>query len=422
MKTTLLSLVGSLLLSFTLSAQVPRLEIHHIGAGDGDATLIIAIDSVNALNIQGKKYLDTAIILIDGQRASGGKEVWRYVRDTVTALSPKLKRIDYIVVSHLHIDHYGGVPYIISQAKQNGWNIQKVIDRQSADYSNFQNGLTVPDSCYDSLSAPNPDAASFKRYQDTLKKYKLTPTFAPLPANDLLSVFNFDDIKMYCVVSCGLTFALNPDPKVADTCFLPIVNASGRNYYKPRSENDLSIGWLIDYQGFHYLTLGDLGGVSGGGYTDGETPVTKWLLQTFNSPEYHICANKVSHHGSRESTSEWFADKNNFTASVFPASLRSYGTSQHALPTQTAIENLKNTGKDTLLYTFIPQNPQTLSSYWKKNNLEYYNDVIIKILGEPGFDDINLKIIERKKNKKSVYLSPATVLPIICNKGHDWAE
>ncbi len=418
MKTTLLSLIGSLVLSCNLFAQTPRLEIHHIGAGDGDATLIIAIDTVNAKDIKGNYFLDTAVILIDGQRSSGGKEVWRYIQDTLNALSPTLKRINYIVVSHLHIDHYGGIPYIVSKAKGAGWEIGSVIDRQFANYSDYKGADQILDSCYDSLKVINPDAASFKKYNDTLKKYNLYPTKTVSVAQNLLKPFNFKTIYMFCVTSYGKTASVK---SYTDTCFLPSFVSGGIRYYTPKSENDLSIGFLLRFQGFNYLTLGDLGGLSSGNYVNGETPVTKGIMSGLKYPTtYHICANKVSHHGSEESTTNWFANTNNFTASVFTASLRSYGGSPHALPTQTAITNLINTGADTLLYTFIPNNPQIQSSYWEKNNLRYYNDVIIKLLGKPGYGNVNMVTIQRAKSKDGLYQGPAIGKTIICNKGHNW--
>jgi hypothetical protein len=419
MKTYLLLLTGWICLSMTAFGQTPRLEIHHIGAGDGDGTLIIAIDTVNVLNIAGQKFLDTSIILIDGQRSGGGKEVWRYVRDTVNALSPTLKKINYIIVSHLHVDHYGGIPRIISSAKQAGWTIGQVIDRQNADYEGYNSNIySVLDSCYSSLQAIDPDAAAFKNYNDTLKKYNLFPTQAVNIAQNLFP--KFEKIYMFCVVAYGLTTSAGNG--TYDTCFLPLQNKAGKNVYTPKSENDLSIGFLIRFEGYNYLTSGDLGGVSGGGYVNGETPMTNGIRSGLKFPtDYHICSNKVSHHGSQESTSTWFATTNNFTVSVIPACLRSYGTSNNALPTQTAIQNLQSTGTNNLLYTFIPNNPQTLASYWTKGNLNMYNDVIIKILGAPGYgQNINMTIIQRPKTKKYVYQGTGTVQTITCNKGHNW--
>lgn len=413
MKNFIILLICLMGLTNVLFSQTPRIEIHHIGAGDGDATLIIAIDEVDAKNIYNQNYLDTAVVLIDGQRS--GKEVWRYVRDTVNALSPNLKKIDCIVLSHLHIDHFGGLAYVMNEATKAGWKIGKVLDRQHANYTKYFKPERIADDCYD-LDAPLPDLKNFNKYLSALVENHLTPTIAPIPGNDVFkALFNFKHMSMFCIVSNGVTLATNPE--VADTCFLPRVSTTNGYLYKPKSENDLSIGFLIEFQGFHYLTLGDLGGISGG-YTDGETPVTRWLQHALG-PGYHICANKVSHHGSEESTSPWFATTNNFTVSVIPASLRSYGKSQNALPTESAITNLGLIPEHHIRYTFIPKNPQTPSSFWTKGNLDKYNDVILKVNGLPGYGKtIVMQEIQHAKSKKGVYQGPATVDSITCDKGH----
>lgn len=412
MKKMILFFIGYLLFNSIAAAQNPRIEIHHIGAGDGDATLIIAIDTVDAKDIFGKYNLDTAVILIDGQRSSTGKEVWRYVKDTVNALSPTLRKIDCIILTHLHIDHFGGLGAVINEAIKEGWKIGRVIDRQYARTTNYYQPENITDDCY-GLLAPTPDKSNFNKYVQVLKKQNLLPTTALVPGNDLFAaLFNFKYLAMICVVSNGITLANNP--LVADTCFLPLVNKR----YKPRSENDLSIGFLLTFQGFKYLTLGDLGGVSGS-YTDGETPVTKWLMQTLGKG-YHICANKVSHHGSEESSSPWFAATNNFTVSVIPASLRSFGKSALALPTEVAIKSFKSAGNDSLLYTYIPKNPKIPSSYWTKGDLDLYNDVVLKVSGVPGFgQNVNMTIVQHAKSKKGVYTMSPVVSVITCNKGHD---
>lgn len=418
MKTTILLLISTFALSFTLFSQVPRLEMHHIGAGDGDATLIIAIDSVNSENIEGHKYLDTAIILIDGQRSGGGKEVWKYVKNQVNALSPKLKNIDFIIVTHLHSDHYEGITTLVNAAKTENWTIGAVIDGQNANYNDY---LPVSNlDCYGVFEPTEPEAEAFQKYRNALAGSNLTPTYSIVPGADALVPFNFELISMICVVANGQV--LNETGGYDN--FLPQVNQFGTTYYNPKSPNDLSIGFLIGFQGFHYLTMGDLGGVTGGNYVNGETPVTNWLVSAFDSADhYHICALKVSHHGSEESSTKWFCETNNPSVSIIEAALRTYGKSKYPLPTQEAITNLKSTGTDSLLYTFIPTHPDVDSSYWSKDNFKLYNDVVLKISGVPGYgQNITMDIIQTQKNEDFSPNGVVTRFPVICTKGHDWAE
>jgi hypothetical protein len=398
-------------------AQSPSLSIHHIGAGDGDATLIIVVDSIGINQFTGQQNWDTCVILIDGQRyGSSGKMIWKYVKDTVGTLFPTRKIIDHVIVSHLHIDHYGGIPAFLKEAQGEDWTIGDLYDRQYVNYKNYYAGAPIIGECYDTLSTVNPDGPSFTKYQQAVVDAGLSPTQNFQIGENLLP--GYKTAYMFCVVGYGITNPVNLD---RDTCFLPVKQSGSKYYYESKSENDLSTGFLIRFQGFNYLTCGDLGGISGGNYVDGETPMTKGIMSGLRYPaDYHICANKVSHHGSEESTTDWFAETNDFTVSVFPACLRSYGSSPNALPTETAIMNLVNTERDTLFYTFVPKNPGTQSSYWTKGDLDYYNDVVIKFTAPPGYGDVVMDVIERKKTKKGVYVGNATSRAITCDKGHKW--
>lgn len=417
MKTTLLSLIGSLVLSFHLFSQTPRLEIHHIGAGDGDATLIIAIDKTGTNSFTNASILDTAIILIDGQRTGGGEEVWKYVQNQVNALSPKLKRIDYIVVSHLHSDHFEGITTLVNSARTSNWTIQAVIDGQNANYNDYLPADNM--DCYGVYEPNDPESQAFQNYRNALAKSLLTPTYSVVPGVDILAPFHFEDLGMICVVANGQV--LNAEGGFDN--FLPKKTIDQTVYYNPKSPNDLSIGFLIEFQGFHYLTMGDLGGVTKGNYVNGETPVTNWLVNTFDSEDYHICALKVSHHGSKESSTKWFCETNNPTVSIIEAALRTYGKSQNPLPTQKAIENLQSTGTNNLFYTFVPLEPEQAASYWTKNYFNLYNDVVLKVIGLPGEgQNVTMEITQTRKNENFTPNGDPVQSTVICTKGHDWGN
>ncbi|MFT6921941.1 MAG: hypothetical protein ACJA1C_000939 [Crocinitomicaceae bacterium] len=418
MKNTLIFITFCIAFCSSSFGQVPRLEIHHIGAGDGDAALVIAIDSTTAYGIDDKVIWDTCVVLIDGQRSSGGKEVWRYVKDTISTMFPTRLKIDYIVASHLHIDHYGGLTNLIKSAVAAHWTIGGVVTRKVIPSATITNAGYEIDTCYSDIIL------------NTAAGVRLTSFFKAIADNGIAqpavtvgdNLFHFQkfvNISMQCIGTVGTTYNQNGD---ALYTFLP---SNGDGTYTAKSENDLSYCWLFSFQGFHYTSFGDLGGISGGNYVDGESYVANYLIHRFDDADYHLCVHKVSHHGSKESTTQEFAKDNDIFLAVIPACLKTYGKSVHPLPTQTAIENLLSNPRTTsILYTFIPKNPDTLASYWTYKNLHYYNDVIMKVIGGPGTPDFGenlpIQVIQRQKDLKYNYVGAATVNTSNCTKGHNW--
>lgn len=400
------------------SAQVPRLELHHIGAGDGDATLVIAIDSTTAYDINHAVVWDTCVVLIDGQRSSGGREVWRYVRDTLHAKFPNRLKLDYIVLSHEHIDHYGGLTNLIDSAKTRGWSISGVITRRAIPSEKITNAAAEIDTCYSNITLNDGIGVSLQAFYNTITAFHI-PRPTLVVDSDLFHYRKFVNISMVCVAAVGVTHAQNGTDLIH---FLP---ANSNGTFTAKSENDLSFAWLLSFQGFHYTTFGDLGGVNSGNYVDGESYITDYLRHKFNNSCYHICVHKVSHHGSAESTTPKFAAINNISLAVIPASLKVYGRSIYPLPTQTAIQNLLgNPGKTNILYTFIPQQPTHQASYWTYNYLQYYNDVILKIVGGPGYpksgESLPITVIQHTKDLNFNYLGAPSVSHFNCTKGHNW--
>jgi len=419
MKKIFVQIIFSLILFSGYSSvysQIPHLQIHHIGAGDGDATLILLVDSVGTNLFTNAPIWDTCTILIDGQREGGGKEVWRYVNDTVRYYFPNRLVIDAIIVSHLHIDHYGGLINLITNAIAQNWKINKVITR-AAVISQLADPNNVIDSCYSDITVINPNSTKVNTFFKTVRDNNINQPAITAGAY----LYQGRTISIRCIVSVGA--ALNNSGGV--TIFLP-ETYQGSGLYKAKNENDLSYGFLVAFQGFHYVTMGDLAGVNGSNYVDGESFVTKYLDGYYNAVDYHLCSYKVSHHGSAESTTEEFARLNNPFLAVIPASLRAYGRSTNPLPTQTAITNLQaNPNGTTVLYTFIPNNPSTLASWWTFDNLQYLADIILKIsaTGYPeSGDPLPITVVKAIKNSSNYAYLPGgvSVKTYKCTKGHDW--
>ncbi len=427
---TLLLLTPAIVGKNFANAQASFLEIHHVGAGDGDATLILSVDYTGATGIDGLPVTDTCVVLIDGQRpGSAGGEVWRYVRDTVSArFHGRRPIIDYLVASHLHEDHIGGLIDVMDNAYSSGWVIRYAVTRDkliTGSTSTCQIDVEL-DDCYDNTT-PKPVTTQVKStFLNTIKGYNISePIIQPTDNLFRMMQYSFTTISMECVVAGGATI----DPISNQLySFLPCKSGSNTNV----NENDLSYGWLITFGGFHYLSLGDLGGTDAP--VDGEGAVTNYLINYFDNPDYHLCANKVSHHGSKSSSSVDFVYRNKLTLPIIPANLRTYGYA--ALPTETAITNLLTLGSTAgqpinqssetqIIYTFIPKNPSIQSSYWQQGNLDYYNDVILKLNENPGKgQNLSYWILEVPKDQDYDYsnalLPPVKQYQKTCTKGHNW--
>jgi len=64
-----------------------------------------------------------------------------------------------------------------------------------------------------------------------------------------------------------------------------------------------------------------------------------------------------------------------------------------------------------------------LSSYWTTDNFEFYNDVILKINGAPGYgQNITMEITQIQKNQDFTPNGVVTQTPVTCTKGHHWDD
>jgi beta-lactamase superfamily II metal-dependent hydrolase len=220
---------------FTFGLFAQQLEIHHIDVGQADATLIKSPTGVT--------------MLIDAGNDGNGTNI---VRPYLTSLG--ITYLNYIVCSHYHADHLGGLDEIISSFGAS--NIGAIYDRGS--------------------DAPLPTTTAYNNYVSaanaTGKRYKVA-----LGQNLDLG----GGVTMQCVATDG---------EVINYGVVP--GATG-------SENDLSVGWKLNYSSFQYFTGGDLGGETTY-YGDSETPLAPQVGD--------VDAMKINHHGSQYSTNQTFVN------------------------------------------------------------------------------------------------------------------
>jgi len=255
-------LAGWVLFSISISF-AQELEIHHLNVGQADATLIVSPTGTT--------------MLIDGGNTGNGTNI---ICPYLTGLG--ITRLNYIVCSHYHGDHMGGLDEVINSLGV--VNVDTVFDR--------------------GRGAPLPDNTSFDEYEAAANATGRRKTI------ELGQIINLGGgVLMKCLATDGEVFNYGA-----------VNNAT-------KSENDLSIGWLLSYGSFQYYTGGDLGGDTTY-YADNETPLAAQVGD--------VDAMKVNHHGSRYSTNQTFLDSlKPEVAFIAVGAGNSYGH-----PTQTVLNRL----------------------------------------------------------------------------------
>lgn len=214
--------------------EAAELKIHHLDVGQGDGTLIVTPSGLT--------------ILIDaGNNGQGTGVVLPYLA------SLGITHLDYVIASHYHADHIGGLDEVI-------------------------NGLSAANVgiCYDrGTDPPLPGTATYIDYANA----------AAAAGRVTVALGQVIDLGDGVTMTC-----LAVDGEVLD--YGPVADASS-------SENDLSLAFLLSWNRFQYYSGGDCGGESTY-YADLETPLAPVVGD--------VDAFKIDHHGSAYSTNQVFVD------------------------------------------------------------------------------------------------------------------
>jgi beta-lactamase superfamily II metal-dependent hydrolase len=259
MKYSLLVVIFTFLFAFSMFAQ--ELAIYHLNVGQADATLIKSPTGVTMLIDAGNTGNGTGIIL-----------------PYLSSLG--ITYLNYVVCSHYHADHLGGLDEVINGL--GAANIGTVYDRGS--------------------DAPLPTTVAFTDYV----------TAATAAGRVKVTLGQIIDLGGGVTIQCLAT-----DGEVYNYGVVP--NSTG-------SENDLSVGWKLNYNSFQYFTGGDLGGEVST-YADNETPLAPQVG--------NVDAFKINHHGSQYSTNQVFVNTLQPEVGII-----SVGTNTYGHPTQEVINRL----------------------------------------------------------------------------------
>lgn len=111
-----------------------EMRLHFIDVGQGDATLV--------------ELPDGKILLVDG--GNGSEEANKAILRYLNAL--KIERIDYAVITHADVDHFGGFPEIFEYKEVGFAYLPKVDATYSDAYAKFHKAL-VEEKCETSFSS-----------------------------------------------------------------------------------------------------------------------------------------------------------------------------------------------------------------------------------------------------------------------------
>ena len=392
----------------------PRVKIVHYGVGHGDCTLII----VRERDGSDPTKINTVSVLIDvGERSRQAvrqwNEIWQRIQDEGG------DRLDYFVVSHFHQDHMGAAAKILERIRRTRGGVDIHPWRKSMqiiDRSIFPIGpSTEPYSRWALPRPPRPPrpprlptTTAYSRYRAEIDQHWDPNQLRPLyTGDDLFADHNLTYSQMICIVSNGAIGNTRvAQPQVA-------------NVSPPRAlnENDLSFGFILRVGSFRYYTGGDLSGEgrqyvpfqpaqppqpgiparpaqSGqSGQSAMEAPLVNYLSGRFG-PNFHACAFKFNHHGSRHSTTEEFLRYFNPRIGVFTANHRRFGSGR--LPALELINRLDDvfprgrppgSQRPVLLYTFRFNAQVDATRLIGGQNVTVLatQDIILSVMEEFGF-------------------------------------
>ncbi|MBO9728494.1 MAG: hypothetical protein J7623_07655 [Chitinophaga sp.] len=293
-----------LLTTLSLKAQ-EQLEIHHINVENGDATMILIHNTA----------VDTfpAAVLIDGGLRESNAFIKNYFRNCLRDSMP-VAHFKYMILSHHHQDHYYGFKSLGDSAFI---QVDTVIDVGGYKLNSTYAAIAPPDSSGPALSRGGTGPRFRSAYLGGLKKaYNrgllksrssvITSFPRDIGKSITIGTVNGIPVTLTCVAGASYTYDRSR-------------NAVSNGVSAANNCNDYSLGFVLQYGEFRYFTAGDLGGQNTGNSIDQETTLARGLDTLLPSLSYsfdstattdsvtgHICAFKVSHHGSDHSTNAVF--------------------------------------------------------------------------------------------------------------------
>lgn len=287
-------------------------EIHHINTKLGNATFFIFPDGTTLLYDAGELPWST---FSDEKKAeycvqwtdtlSAGRKIVEYIKQ----VSPNPARIDYMVVSHFHDDHYGSY----------------TLDRQKSikgDY--FLSGVTeifeyldvgcLIDRGYPSYDYPV-NLADYYESNKSFCNYRRFVESLLAKGKTLVEGLEVGSTRQIAMRKGSNTFFEVRNLKKD----LQYWSESGNKTFKGKlllkdgkfNENPLSIALLFSYGNFRYYIGGDISGVDDWPDVDLETPLASVVGE--------VDAMSLHHHGYKDASNAFFLKSLNPSVIIQPS-------------------------------------------------------------------------------------------------------
>lgn len=292
----------------TLGWQPGYLDIHHINTGRGNSTFSVFPDGTTFLldagDLNPGPFLKkNAPLRLGPARPNDGKSPGQWIAEYVRQAGPAggPARLDYLVVSHFHSDHFGEVRERLGTAAFQRTGVTEVGDLLPVG-TMLDRGYPRYDFPTDLRKYYEEEGSTFLNYLAFLNEKKKSGTKAEsvLPGSNrqihlLRDAKTYPSFEVRNVKANGTFWTGKGDG--AEVRFNADSVLQGGRF----NENPLSIALLIRYGAFDYFTGADNTGLHGYGlpaWFDTETPMAAAVGR--------VDAMTLNHHGNRDASNGTF--------------------------------------------------------------------------------------------------------------------
>ena len=272
------------------------LDIHHINTGKGECTFFLLPDGTTMLVDAGATAVPKPRVADPKPNASRTPGEWisRYILHFLKGFPEK--KLDYVVVSHFHSDHFGDITPDSRNSQNGNYKLTgisevvefipcvKLIDRGWPEY----NWPTAPDW----KSAKN--YIQFVRWQ--VKNKKLQSEQFQVGTNKQLVLNHSEKYPNFEIRNLAANGHVWTGVESIERSYFPAIEDLQEGDYP--SENACSIAFRLSYGKFDYFSGGDLYSVTKKQWQDIETPVG-WVTGP-------VEACKANHHANFDTMGESF--------------------------------------------------------------------------------------------------------------------